>query len=39
MVMQAYADKALKEFGLIKVNKENKVVLMEFAEMLVGRQH
>ena len=38
-VMQAYANKALKEFGLIKVKEENKEVLMEFAEMLVGRQH
>ena len=37
--MQTYAEKALKEFELIKVNKENKEVLMEFAEMLVGREH
>ena len=36
-VMQAYANKALKEFGLIKVKEENKEVLMEFAKMLVGR--
>ena len=37
--MQAYANKALVEFELIEVAKENKEVLMEFAEMLVGRQH
>ena len=39
VAMQAYAHKALKEFGLIKVKEENKDVLMEFAKMLVGRQH
>jgi len=39
IAMQAYADKALKEFELIKVGKGNKEVLMEFAEILVGRQH
>jgi len=37
--MQAYANKALVEFGLIKVKVENKEVLMEFAEMLVGREN
>ena len=37
--MQVYANKALKEFELIKVDEGNKEVLMEFAKMLVGRQH
>lgn len=37
--MQSYASVALTEFELIKVNQENKEVLLEFAEMLVGRQH
>ena len=37
VALQAYALKALKEFGLIKVKEENKEVLMEFAKMLVGR--
>ena len=35
--MQAYATKALLEFKLIKVDEENKKVLTEFAEILVGR--
>ena len=39
IAMQAYADKALVEIGLNKVKVENKEVLMEFAELLVGRQH
>lgn len=37
--MQSYANVALTEFEFIKVNQENKEVLLEFAEMLVGRQH
>jgi geranylgeranyl diphosphate synthase, type II len=36
--MQTYANKALTAFELIDVKEENKKVLREFAEMLVGRQ-
>jgi geranylgeranyl diphosphate synthase, type II len=37
--MQAYAEKSITEFNLINVPEENKGVLLEFAEMLVERQH
>ena len=37
--MQSYAEKSITEFNLINVPKENKGVLLEFAEMLVERQH
>ena len=37
--MQAYAEKSIAEFNLINVPEENKGVLLEFAEMLVERQH
>ena len=37
--MQSYANVVLAEFELIKVSDGNKEVLMEFAELLVGREH
>lgn len=37
--MKSYNQKALSEFELIKVNNNKKEVLMEFAEMLMGREH
>lgn len=37
--MQSYAEKSISEFNLINVPIENKGVLLEFAEMLVERQH
>ncbi|TKB97790.1 polyprenyl synthetase family protein [Pedobacter cryophilus] len=37
--MQSYAEKSITEFNLINVPGENKGVLLEFAEMLVERQH
>lgn len=37
--MQSYAEKSISEFNLINVPLDNKGVLLEFAEMLVERQH
>lgn len=37
--MQSYAEKSISEFNLINVPLDNKGILLEFAEMLVERQH
>lgn len=38
-IMHDYARKAIKAFNLIDTPTENKKTLMDFAEMLVGREH
>ena len=38
-IMHNYARKAIKVFDLIDTPAENKKTLMEFAELLVGREH